>query len=86
MKPSYYSLYLFEGAFGFDSKDGFGSLSGLKHRPLEHHGTQLKKKIRVTFNLTNQIRSDCTCSQSNNLYLYYSGGHLISEPAIIVPI
>lgn len=64
MTPSYYTLYLFEGAFGFDSKHGFGFLSGLKHRPLEHHGTQLKKKIRVTFNFINQISADCTGSQA----------------------
>lgn len=44
LSGSRYIRYVFQGAFGFDSEHVFGSLSGLKHRPLEHHGSQLKKE------------------------------------------
>ena len=44
LSSSHYIGYVFQGAFGFDSEHGFGSLPGLKHCSLEHHGCQLKKE------------------------------------------
>lgn len=41
-----YIGYVHQGAFAFESEHGFGPSSGLKHCPLEYHGSQLEKKNR----------------------------------------